>query len=349
MSPPAVIRSWIALLKIVTTMVLVSSAVDPARATTSVTPPERVTASPADRAHLVEVGTWVDPAVPSRASIEPVPGTSCLRKQPRATIDRPDTIEDHQVHIVYLVPSDMADEKLDSSGVLACSVEAWNDWFRKQSGGASWRIDTLDPPGRRSGIIDITFVKSPRPSSEIQSNADVTAELKAAGLLPADESGVKKFLVYAATDTGRLCGAASYPLSQLDPAPLPLGGGHSLVASVFLFSDAGCGAHSFGTPGNASYSEAIAMQELLHTEGVVPLGAPHGCSAVDLVPVHACTPGLVFTDVIGQRLDPQRRDVMFPFAGPPLSENILDIDRDDYFDHPFPFRDLADSDWLTRS
>ncbi len=305
---------------------------------------ERVTASTPS----VQVGLWADPFQADPPPTSPVwPQGPCREKSSRSQVDRPDLVDGEQVHIVYLVPSDMEDEELDTNGVLQCSVRSWNQWFEEQSGGQSWRLDTFDPRGRRDPLVDITYIRSSRPSSEIQNNADVEAELIKAGLANPVDYGAKKFLSYVATDTGGMCGSAQYPLAQFEAVGLARG--WTRMASVYLFSDPACGARDFGMPGAPSWSESIAIHELIHTEGVVPLGAPHGCTAFEAVPTHICTPGVVLADGAGTSLDPERADVMFPFGVMPLSDNVLDRNNDDYFDHELPLRDLADSPWLIRS
>ena len=293
----------------------------------------------------VEVGLWADPFQATAPPAPPVwPAGPCRQKSSRSEIDRPDLADGEQVHIVYLLPSDMADEELDTNGVLQCSVRSWNQWFEEQSGGQSWRLDTFDPPGKRGPLVDITYVRASRPSSEIQSNVTVEEELILAGLAHPVEYGTKKFLSYVASETGPLCGSAQYPLEQFEAVGHDRG--WTRMASVYLFSNAACGARAFGSPGAPSWSEAIAVHELIHTEGVVPLGAPHGCTAFEAVPTHICTLGVVLADWAGAALDPERTDVMFPFAVMPLSDNVLDRNNDDYFNHELPIRDLADSPWL---
>ena len=299
----------------------------------------------------LEVGLWTL-ADQTTAPKPPVwPTGPCRQRSARAQFDRPDVHkEDEQVHIVYLLPADMEDEKLDTNGVLQCSVLAWNEWFEKQSGGLSWRLDMFSQGGRKGPLVDVTFVRSDRPASEIGGAAAVEEELLKAGLIRGGEYGRKKFLAYVATSTGSQCGSAQYPLYQLGVGDIQ---DWTRIAAVYMFSSDGCGGRVFGAPGSPSWSESIAMQELIHTEGVVPLGAPHGCSPVvgDTIPIptHVCTPGLVVAEGGGVEIDPERVDVMYPYGVGPLSENVLDRDNDDYFNHSLPLRDLGDSPWLVRS
>lgn len=294
----------------------------------------------------IEVGLRALPnqSVPPSGPVWPT--GPCRKSSTRSTTDRPDLHKGEQVHIVYVLAADMTDEGLDRNGVLQCSVLAWNQWFEEQSGGVSWQLDTFKQRRRNEPLVDITFIRSQQPSAELNSVSEVAEELKKAGLLPGDESGPKKFLAYVGSSSGNLCGQAHYPPLQFGTAGLQES---AKTAAVFLFSDEGCGARVFGEPGSPSWSEAIAMHELIHTEGVVPLGAPHGClTPGESLPTHICTPGLAVAEIAGVEVDPERVDVMFPFSTLPLSDNVLDRDNDDYFDHALPLRDLADSPWLVR-
>jgi hypothetical protein len=85
------------------------------------------------------------------------------------------------------------------------------------------------------------------------------------------------------------------------------------------------------------------MQEMIHNDGQVTLTAPHDCVVSLLAFGHVCTGPLWASPAT----DPESTDVMFPYVGLPLNEKQLDADNLDYFRHPFPFRDLEDSPYLT--
>jgi hypothetical protein len=249
------------------------------------------------------------------------------------------------VHFVYLVASDFPDEKLDTKGVLACSAETQNQWFEEASGGLRWRIDTFrtklrDPRTKKlraAEVADVTFIRSGRPGEQLDTVSEVQSELETLGLSEPD----KRYLSFVASE-GVACGDAWLPLT-----PSPGGPVDGQYAAVYLFSDEACRAHDFGAPGRGSFADAIAQQELIHNDGLVSAGAPHGCAAgVPPGMGHVCTGPLVFTEG-DQNLDPERIDVMYPFLSVPLSEKVLDPGNDDYFGHPFPHvRDLALSPYL---
>lgn len=256
---------------------------------------------------------------------------------PRSTKNRKDGFgQGPYVRVVYLVPSDGPDERLDQRGVLDCSVRAWNDWFDKQAGGLRWRVDTFihRSRSRPREVVDVTFVRSNRPGNDFGNTSAIADELASNGL--GDSTG--KYVVYVAADQGALCGRSSYPL---------IGGGGGTIAAVFLLGR-GCRNEMFGRPGKPSWPEGTALHELIHTESVVPVGAPHGCVGIEGAPTHVCTNGLAYTEVLGMPLDPERTDVMFPFVVLPLFEQVLDRGRDDYFGHSLPITDLEDSPFLTR-
>ncbi|MDQ4123981.1 MAG: hypothetical protein M3134_00075, partial [Actinomycetota bacterium] len=56
---------------------------------------------------------------------------------------------------------------------------------------------------------------------------------------------------------------------------------------------------------------------------------------------HVCTVAIPISS-----LDPERFDVMYPYAGVPLAEKKLDIGHDDYFRHSLPIEDFVDSPFL---
>ncbi|MGH2729810.1 MAG: hypothetical protein ACRDJI_04295, partial [Actinomycetota bacterium] len=283
-----------------------------------------------------------DQPAPQGSTTAPAPA-SCF-ELPRATEDRRDLDDGPLVHVVYLVASDFPDEGLDTDGTLDCSVRAQNEWFRAQSGGMEWRVDTFtarttDPQtGDRIKVqaADVTFVASKKKGADLYGVSEVEKELQSVDLSEED----KRYLVYvAAGDDSGPCGDAWYPIVT---TPDPNANGR--YATVYMFSAEGCHAHEFGVPGAPSWVEMIAQQEIIHNDGLTPIGAPHSCAYVPPF-AHVCTPGAVFTEG-SLNLDPERVDVMFPFVAVPLSEKVLDRGHDDYFDHLFPLQDLKDSSFL---
>jgi hypothetical protein len=244
------------------------------------------------------------------------------------------------IHVVYLVAADSPDQLLDVDGTLNCTTQAQNHWMLEQS-GLKWNFDTFLYERTRNGhkkvteAIDVTFVRSALPAAELGGATEVREELMRLGFA---QPG-KRYLTYVMAKYTTFCGDAIYPIST--PAEEPPDG---IYAQVYLSATGACNAQWFGRPGNASWSDAIAQQELVHTEGLTAIGAPHSCPMV-LPFAHVCTAALFYTGE-GLDLDPERVDLMFPYVSVPLSEKVLDRGRDDYFDHDLPLTDFIDSPYL---
>ena len=251
----------------------------------------------------------------------------------RATADRPDTNTLAQIHTIYFVPSDGTDNSLDINGTLDGALASMNQWFATETGGRRMRLDTYSV----KGVVrpDITFVRGLKTTAEYAADAAgaftaVTNELAQRGWNA--YPGAKRYLVYyegPAEDDG-ICGTAF----------LTLGNGFGQWSVVFLGAAAGCGARDFGSPETgAGTSESIAVQEMLHNEGQTVPEAIHFCAANQF---HICTAqaGSQLT-LIDRGLDPESVDSLFPYVTFALRDKKLDKDRDDYYGHPFPHRDLA--------
>lgn len=259
----------------------------------------------------------------------------------RAEQDRPDLHEGRLVHVLYVVPRGAPDEQLDTNGTLACSLLTQNVWMRAQS-ELEWRLDTAivetassSDPNARVETLDVTFVRSAQPAGALDSVQEVHTELMLRGFEDPD----KRYLTYVASGSGAgVCGDAWYPTTH------HLGEVDGQYAQVYLDSAAGCGARDFGTPATGGgLSEAIAQQELMHNDGMTPLGAPHSCTNAGGLPFgHLCTgPLWLLPDV-----DPEGRDVMFPYVWYPLRDKVLDRGNDDYFGHGLPLAALENSPYL---
>ena len=250
----------------------------------------------------------------------------------RATADRPDIVEGSKIHVIYFVPSDAQDNQLDTNGVLENSVASMNT-FLEQDIGRSPRLDTYLDAG--TPRLDISFVLGERTASEYAQDPHpdgafgaVTDELEHRGWT---ESGaVKRYFVYfeGPAESANICGTAY----------LNITGGYAQWSVVWLGASPGCGARDFGTPETGGgMSEAIALHENFHNEGMVPLEALHQCWAFAF---HLCTAA---AGAAVDALDPENIDLLFPFVTHPLRDKVVDRDRDDYYDHPFLHRDMAES------
>lgn len=116
------------------------------------------------------------------------------------------------------IPSDGSDDRLDEFGILEDSVRSQNHWLEEQSGGLRWRLDTFaferddQPTEAGSAVfveaIDVTFIESSLPGSQLNSAFEVEEELTRHGL--AKEN--KRYLSYVASDAGDLCGDSIYQI-----------------------------------------------------------------------------------------------------------------------------------------
>lgn len=266
----------------------------------------------------------------------------------RATADRPDQDAPFQVHVVYFVPRDGRDLRLDANGTLHAAVVRMQSWFRAASGGLTWRVDTYGP--RR--ITDVTFVRGRRTNAEYKAGTSVLdqvgTELRATGM--SVERTNKRYLVFYGGDTSdsALCGIADYPVysaTAYTPARtgVLLGGD---FAMVFLGAPGECRPRDFGTGTMPGWVQTSMMHELVHTEGLTPPGAPHTCDPTAVASAgHVCGlgAGSVAGGTVTEPLDPERTDLMFPYVNLPLSAKALDRGSDDYVRSPTATIDLAES------
>jgi hypothetical protein len=308
------------------------------------TPEESLTVSnPAPGRYRTRVHNWASHQVAYHGSISFTSDGVITKDRKirvaggRATEDRPDVAIGSQVHTIYFVPSDGADNQLDINGTLDDALAAMNGWFASETGGFQIRLDTY--ADRKAVRPDVTFVRGLRTTAEYAGDPDgaftaVTDELEERGWTASP--GVKRYLVYyeGPAESAGICGTAY----------LTTGAGFAQWSVVFLGASPGCGARDFGTPATgAGVSESIAVQEMLHNEGQTRPEAPHHCVGL-LNHFHICT-ALVGSQLerVQRGLDPESVDALFPYVTFRLADKKLDKDRDDYYNHPFLHRDLASS------
>jgi hypothetical protein len=232
----------------------------------------------------------------------------------RATEDRPDDLSGYQVHVMYILPSDGTDEELDINGAIARSVAAAQKWFVGQSNGRQLRLDTYQ------GVLDITFYRLRQSDREIRGRGpgvrdEIERRIRAAGF----KHPQKIYAVYYGGGSDFACGGGAWPpFLRGTVAALYLKGtpyGYRPCATNPL-------AASEDTPG---YWEFSFLHEILHTLGFVDDRAPNHTRSGHVID------------------DP--RDLMY--AGPhPWRPSLLDIGRDDYFEHGQDYLDLAKSVFL---
>jgi len=224
----------------------------------------------------------------------------------RSLADRPDEVAGSQVHVMYVLPSDGQDRRLDVDGTLANSVGSFQTWLAGQTGGRRLRLDTY------RGAPDITFVRLARSDSLMRSygprvRGAIEWELSRAGLLSAG----KVYAVYYDGGSTHACGSAAWPPET-----------RGRVGAVYLrgTSPGARPCNYTFVPSSASspgYLELSVLHEILHTLGFVAEIAPHE---------HAR--GHV----------PEPNDLMYDGGAAPwaLSEVVLDVGQDDYYGSNVP-------------
>jgi hypothetical protein len=243
----------------------------------------------------------------------------------RASADRPDETGPYSVHVIYMVPQDAKDRKLDVDPGTRLALDGMQRWLSGAAGGLRWRFDT------HRGGFDITYVRASQSTAAYADVFDIQSELVQRGF---DQGRTKKryLVLFDGATENPACGEAVYPVygasAYAGLAPGPRLGGATAV--VYMRSDPRCQVASRGTPGKPGHFQAAVLHELIHLEGVVSPASPHRCA--ESVPGgHVCTAGpLVFEPAVAA-LDPERRDVMFPAPTVPLSEKSLDAGNDDYY------------------
>jgi hypothetical protein len=250
----------------------------------------------------------------------------------RATSDRFDLNGLSKIHVIYMIPADGVDEELDLDGTLDESMVSMNDWFLRETPGRQMRLDKFGKGNQVS--LDVTFVRGEQSQAEYAAHADgvfaaITEELEARGWN--DDPGLKRYLVYygGPAENMNVCGTAWFNTLGTDFAQWSV---------VFLDAASGCGSREFGTAEvPAGRSEAIAVQEMLHNEALARPQSPHHCWAAQ---GHLCTAA---AGALVDELDPETFDALFPFVTFPLDGKLLDIDHDDYYEHPAPWNDFTES------
>jgi len=257
----------------------------------------------------------------------------------RTEVDRPDDSPDAQVRVLYVVPADGADAQLDVDGTICNSVASWSAWLDAQTGGRRLRLDTHD------GALDIGFVRLALDDAQMHGTSTaqdidtgvayvrdrIERELLQDGhLVPG-----KIYAVYYGGTSEYACGGGAFP-------PMLPG----VVGAMYLGGEIPgyppCDEAPWGQPDLVPrYIDSAMLHELMHTLGHVAIGSPSQHSF-----------GHAFDEGRGQ---PQRDLLYSPRPGtddPPWGVYepgglVLDLGRDDYFEHGDPSRpDLARSIYL---
>lgn len=243
---------------------------------------------------LVLFSTLSHPAVYAQTAPEPLP---------RSTEDRPDDSPNYQVHIVYVVPGDGADENLDTNGAINTSVASFQKWLLEQSGGQKLRMDTYE------GSLDVTFVRLTSDDASMAAEGAyirdrIEAELAAAGF----DDERKLYAVYYGGTANDTCGGGAWPPDLV-----------GRVGAIYLkgvFADPNipsCGSNPLAlTEDEPGYFDFSMLHEIVHTLGFVA----------------TCAPNQTHRGHVSD--DP--RDLMYA-GDEPWNPQFLDTGRDDYYGH----------------
>ncbi len=229
--------------------------------------------------------------------------------------DRPDAVTGAQIHAVVATPADAPDQFATVANRLADDVASVSAWWTGQDPTRAPRYDQAAFPGAGT-CLDISFVRLPQPASFYQGDSSfgaIGSALSASGF-----GGIvfKDYLVYydGPAPSPDVCGTGAGGFNQREG-----------LAIVWLN----------GCPDVPS--DGVQAHELLHAFGALPLGAPNVCTA-------ATDPAGVADNA--HPCDSQS-DILFPYAdGRPLQQEVLDVNRDDYYGHSGTWDDIQDSVFL---
>jgi hypothetical protein len=244
----------------------------------------------------------------------------------RAEMDLPDDSPDPQVRVLYVIPSDSADDQFDTDGKICNSTLGWTQWLQDQTEGRRLRLDTS------GDVLDIGFVRLEvtdavmhGSSSELDVQTGfayvrdrIELELLQMGQLVPH----KIYAVYYGGTSEYSCGGGAYPPLIIDQ-----------VGAMYLGGDIpgfpACDSQPWGEPDLVPrYIDYGMLHEMLHTLGLVDLVAPNQHSSGHAFDEAEAAPQ---SDV----LYAQRPGMDDPGWG--VNEPgglVLDLGRDDYFEQP---------------
>lgn len=183
----------------------------------------------------------------------------------RSTQDRSDDESGQQIHLVYALPSDGVDRRLDTNGTIRTSFAAAQNWLADETGGRAFRLDTVD------GEPDISFFELSRSDADLQSQDAFTreaieVELAVAGFDAPD----KIYAVYYDGGSTYACGSGAYPPTIVGNVLVLFLRGTPLNGAIQ------CGENEFAADADsANFWEYVVVHEIMHTLGFVPKCSPN--------------------------------------------------------------------------
>jgi hypothetical protein len=220
----------------------------------------------------------------------------------RATLDRPDDVTGYQVHLMYVLPNNGIDRRLDISGTLATSVLSFQNWLAAQTGGTRLRLDTYQ------GVPDVTFHRLARPDATLATyGAFVRDAVETAINAVGFNQPNKLYAVYYDGTSTEACGGAAWP-------PALVGNAAMLYLQGLPNGPVPCNSNAFAASPDAppGYLEFAMLHEIFHTLGAASNCAPH--------------------QALQGHVSDSNVDLMYS-GSQPWQPALLDVGHDDYWGH----------------
>ena len=248
------------------------------------------------------------------------------------SVDRPDTVNGLQWHSIDAVAQDSPDQFGIFFSGFASDFAGMDEWWTLRDPTRTTRLDLANFNGCAPGFeqLDISSVRLPRNGVDYQANATTVDRIK--DDLNAADFGHpdKKYIVFydGPYDDPTNCGKGI--TGRVD-------GGQDGYAIIFLSA---CSANPATGTGDVALT---VTHEMIHAMNALPMpfpnpGPPNVCGfsqggAEDLW--HPCD---------------SAADIMFPKGSPgdTFANQVLDLNRDDYYDHQGVWWDVQDSMFLKR-
>jgi hypothetical protein len=194
-------------------------------------------------------------------TVAPQPTVTRETSQEYSTVDRPDDVDGYQIHFVYALPSDGADDFLDLTGEIELSANAMNSWLEGKT-GRRLRYDTFD------GALDISYLRLPYTADQISDIGTDISDLlehwlKNNGFRSDHKLYVVHYDGFFVTPEG-YCGLAPSPPQAL---------GQTAVLLLRAYNptyDLNCPRNFTKSHDFTGFFEMTILHELLHMLGMVP-------------------------------------------------------------------------------
>lgn len=180
---------------------------------------------------------------------------------PRSSADRPDALSGYQIRLIYVVPSDRTDRKLDEKGYFHTWISQIIDQTKKQI-GLTPRFDMFE------GKYDIGFLKSKYSVQELSTLKGRDLLLKELPIGETTKLKVIGFVIDGKTESFQYCGYAQTPGSSF---------------SAYLGSDCWEDTDWFNNREKWTWIARTILHEWLHN-----LGVEHTCVENELMHGEGC-------------------------------------------------------------